>query len=179
MRSILAGIAGGIAMFVWASIAHVALPLGATGVSALPNEASTIAAISQAMDEHGGLFLFPDMRGKQAPKGATGASGFFVYRPHAAIAMQPSTLGWEFATELVEALIAAALISWASISGFAARVGFASLVGLAAAVTTNVSYWNWYGFPLDYTLAYGFIQVVGYAVAGAVIALVLPRRAGV
>jgi len=32
---------------------------------------------------------------------------------------------------------------------------------------------NWYSFPLDYTLAYGFIELVGYFVAGLVAAAIL------
>jgi len=40
-------------------------------------------------------------------------------------------------------------------------------------VTTNIPYFNWYHFPLDYTLAYGFIEWVGYAVAGLVLAAML------
>jgi hypothetical protein len=37
MRILLAGIVGGIAMFVWTSIAHMALPLGEAGIAEIPN----------------------------------------------------------------------------------------------------------------------------------------------
>jgi hypothetical protein len=50
-----------------------------------------------------------------------------------------------------------------------------SLVGVAASITTNVSYWNWYGFPTNYSLAYSLIQLVGYVVAGFVIAAIIPK----
>jgi hypothetical protein len=30
-----------------------------------------------------------------------------------------------------------------------------------AAIATNISYWNWYGFPKVYTASYMFIQLVG------------------
>ena len=40
MRIFLAGLLGGIAMFIWTSIAHMALPLGDTGVREIPNEIS-------------------------------------------------------------------------------------------------------------------------------------------
>jgi hypothetical protein len=49
-------------------------------------------------------------------------------------------------------------------------------MGLAAGLTTNVSYWNWYGFPSDYTLAYAGIDIIGYAVAALAIAGILKRR---
>jgi hypothetical protein len=50
-------------------------------------------------------------------------------------------------------------------------------MGLAAAIATNVPYWNWYGFPTNYTVAYMTIQVVGYLLAGLVAAAVLGRAA--
>jgi hypothetical protein len=48
---------------------------------------------------------------------------------------------------------------------------------LAAAITTNIPYLNWYSFPLDYTLSYGFIELVGYFVAGLVLAAILKPSA--
>jgi len=178
MRTVLAGFAGGILMFVWSSIAHVALPLGQIGVNALPNESSSITAIASAMGEQGGLFIFPDMRpGKpMANKKGRGPSGLLVYQPHGSLEMAPSQLATEFAKEVVEALIAATLLSLTSLQSFGARVGFVTLVGIAAAISTNVSYWNWYAFPLNYTLSYAAIQLVGYVVAGFAIAWVVPTR---
>jgi hypothetical protein len=44
MRILLAGLAAGIAMFVWSSIAHLATPLGALGISTLPEKASQSAS---------------------------------------------------------------------------------------------------------------------------------------
>lgn len=38
MSIILAGIAGGIAMFIWSFRSHTVLPLGEVGVRMLPNE---------------------------------------------------------------------------------------------------------------------------------------------
>jgi hypothetical protein len=44
-------------------------------------------------------------------------------------------------------------------------------------LTTNVSDWNWYGFPADYTAAYAAIDITGYIVAGLAIATILKRQA--
>src|SRR5437588_12152785 len=61
-RIILAGILGGIAMFVWSSIAHMALPLGKTGVKELPNQQAIFAALQAGLgDKGGGLYLFPGL----------------------------------------------------------------------------------------------------------------------
>src|SRR5262249_25984921 len=82
----------------------------------------------------------------------------------------------EFVAELLQALIAAYLLSLTTASTFGARLGVYAFVGLAAAVATNVSYWNWYAFPFTYVAAYIFTIWVGYICAGLV-ATALMRRA--
>jgi hypothetical protein len=60
---------------------------------------------------------------------------------------------------------------------FAGRIGFVFAVGILAAITTNVSYWNWYGFPCVYTASHMCIQIVGFLLVGIAAALLLPKRA--
>lgn len=176
MRTILAGVAGGIVMFIWTSIAHVATPLGMVGVSTLPNEGETILSLNNLIGENGGFYIFPSpSRSASSEAPGVGPAGILVWRPRTVLKLAPANLITEFATELAEAVLAAILLSWAALQGFASRVGFVVLVGLAAAITTNVSYWNWYGFPSNYTLAYGLIEIVGYLVAGIAMALILPK----
>jgi hypothetical protein len=174
MRVLIAGILGGIAMYVWASVAHLT-PLGAVGVKAVPNQAVVVAALKVDLGEAGGVYIFPGvMSGKGGP--ATGASGLIVYSPHAPLTLSARQLGAEFALEIVESLLLAAVLALVA-GGFGARFGAAVLVGAIAAITTNLSYWNWYGFTLDYTTATAFTELVKYVIAGLVIALVLgPRR---
>jgi hypothetical protein len=62
------------------------------------------------------------------------------------------------------------------IVSFAGRVGFVLVAGILAAITTNVSYWNWYGFPCVYTASYMVTQIVGFFLVGVIAALVLPKR---
>jgi hypothetical protein len=180
MRILLAGLLGAIAMYVWSTIAHVATPLGTAGISTLPDEQVTMNAVAASMGEEHGFYLFPDMRPGSPGAGnpvKEGPFGLLVYRPRVSYALNPANLITEFATELAEAMIAALLLSWVALTGYAARVGFVTLVGVVGAITTNVPYWNWYGFPINYTLVYSLIEVVGYVAAGLVIAWLLPPRA--
>ena len=59
-RIILAGVLGGIAMFIWTSIAHMALPLGDAGIREIPNEQAVLSAIQTNIGEQSGLYLSPD-----------------------------------------------------------------------------------------------------------------------
>ena len=62
---------------------------------------------------------------------------------------------------------------------FGSRLGMTIVLSVFGALSTNISYWNWYGFPLSYTLAYMSIQIVGFIAAGTVAAAILKRRAPV
>ena len=181
LRILVAGLVGGIAMFIWSAIAHIALPLGRVGLSDLPNQAPIIAALQAGLGTKSGLYIFPSMvaaDGSAISMGGydkllkTSPQGLIVYQPPGGSALNPRQLLCEFLLELVEATIAAFMLRYAAIRGFPSRLGYITLIGVAAVITTNGSYWNWYGFPLAYTLAYAFTQLMGYVVAGAMISVV-------
>jgi len=163
MRILIAGIVGGVAMYIWSSLAHVALPLGHMGISAIPNEAAASAALSTALGDKDGLYIFPaSMTAKSGP------SGLLAYH-HTLSAIDAPTLCKEAIVELAEGVLSAVLLAMGAVAGYWRQVGFVSLVGVVAAISTNPSYWIWYKFPPDYTLAYMVIQFVGYVVAGLAI----------
>jgi len=58
-RTLLAGVLGGIAMFIWTSIAHMALPLGEAGIREIPNEQAVLAAMQANIGDKSALYLFP------------------------------------------------------------------------------------------------------------------------
>jgi hypothetical protein len=84
-------------------------------------------------------------------------------------------LGVEFGTELLEAILVVFLLAQASIASFAGRVGFVLVAGILAAIATNVSYWNWYGFPRVYTASYMLTQIIGFFLVGIVAAFMLRK----
>ena len=190
MKILLAGILGGIIMFIWTSIAHMFLPLGEAGISEIPNESAVLSAMQSNIGEQTGLYIFPGLGvGKNASrqekgeamkhmgeKMAANPSGILMYYAPG----RPSTLGkWlgiEFGTELLEAILVVFLLAQTVINSFFGRIGFVFVAGILAAIATNVSYWNWYGFPCVYTASYMSIQVIGFLCVGIVAALVLPKR---
>jgi hypothetical protein len=191
IRTIAAGLVGGVLMFLWAGFAHTATPLGHQGIEELPQEAATLAALSEQLGEADGFFYFPGfglghhptMEEKKAGMAAykeklqTSPRGLLVYHQPGTAPPELRYYLAELGFEMVEAIFAALLVAWAGIGGFLRRVGFVAVIGLIAAVTTNGSYWNWYGFPLDYTLAYALIQFVGFIVAGVAIAMIVKKPA--
>lgn len=177
-RTLLAALLGGLAMFAWASIAHIALPLGSVGISEIPGETAVLNIMQSALGSNNGLYMFPGMdadtdMAAYERKLALSPSGLLIYRAPGAKGMQPSNLIIEFLTEFGEVLIAVWLLGKTKIVGYRARVRFFAMVGLVCSLGTNLSYWNWYGFPTSYTFVYMLIQVVGFICAGLVVAAML------
>ena len=168
-------------MFAWASIAHMALPLGAVGISEIPGEPAVLNVMQSALGNNNGLYMFPgmgqdtDMAAYERKLGLM-PSGLLIYHAPGAKAMQPSQLIIEFLTEFVEVLIGVWLLMKTKIAGYRSRLGFFAMIGLVCSLGTNVSYWNWYGFPGSYTFCYMLIQIVGFVAAGLVVAAMLKPK---
>jgi hypothetical protein len=191
MKILLAGILGGIVMFIWTSIAHMALPLGEAGIREIPNESAALSAMQSNIGENTGLYIFPGPGiGKNATrqekneamkhmseKMAANPSGILMYHAPGRPFTLGKWLGVEFGKELLEAILVVFLLAQTRIVSFAGRIGFVLVAGILAAISTNVSYWNWYGFPGIYTAGYMLIQIVGFLLVGIVAALLLPKRA--
>jgi hypothetical protein len=86
------------------------------------------------------------------------------------------SLAVEFSTEVLQVILVIWLLAQTRIGSFVGRVGFVVIAGIMAAITTNVSYWNWYGFPGVYTASYMLIEIVGFVLVGVIAVLVLRRR---
>jgi len=191
MKILLAGILGGIVMFIWTSLAHMALPLGEAGIREIPNESAVLSAMQSNIGDQTGLYIFPgpgvgkdatrqeknEAMKHMAEKIAANPSGILMYHAPGRPFTLGKWLGVEFATELVEAILVVFLLAQTRIASFSGRVGFVVVAGILAAITTNISYWNWYGFPSVYTTSYMLIQIAGFFLVGVVAALVLPKRA--
>jgi hypothetical protein len=189
-RVFLAGLLGGIAMFAWTSLAHMVLPLGDTGIKEIPNEQGVLSAMHSSLGEAPGFYFFPGaglgpdatMQQKRAAmdqykqKLAINPSGILIYHPPGATPITAGQLGTEFLSELIESLLVVFLLAQARLTSFASRLGFVMVAGVLATIATNVSYWNWYGFPATYTAAYMITGIVGFICVGLVAATVMKER---
>jgi len=189
-RIFMAGLLGAIAMFAWTAIAHMALPLGEAGVQNTMDDDALLAALKTTVKDKDGLYIYPTMglgpnatHAEQSKAMETypdklekNPSGFFIFHPAGSRPMNMGKfLTTEFITELIEAFLAVWLLAQTRIVSFGGRVGFVLVVGILAAISTNVSYWNWWGFPTVYTASYMFIQLVGFFLVGLVAAIMFRR----
>src|SRR5207249_8157457 len=150
MKILLTAILGGIVMFIWTSIAHMALPLGEAGIGEIPNESAVLSAMQSNIGDQTGLYIFPGRGlGKNATrqekeeamkhmgeKIAANPSGILMYHAPGRPLALGKLLGVEFGTELLEAILAVFLLAQTRIASFAGRVGFVLVAGILAAVAT-------------------------------------------
>jgi hypothetical protein len=187
MRIAIAGLIGGIVFFMWGALTHMVLHLGDAGVHYGTPYQGTLAALKQDASANGGLYMFPsvaqdkmqDQAAIQALASESAGQGyaFVVYAPEgnpAGTNMGPN-LGKQFATDVASALVVAFVLSLGAF-GFGRRVLIAALLGVFAWLVVSVPYWNWYLFPLDYTLGLLGKYALGWALAGAAIAWWLGRK---
>lgn len=192
-RIFLAGLLGGVAMFVWMFISHMVLPLGTVGIKELPNEAPVLSALNTSAGAADGLYMYPGMGLGPNPtmeqmraampayqdKMKAGPSGILIYHAPGRVDAMGTMMVIEFGKELGMALLAAALLAMTRIEGYVPKVGFFAVIGIIACMNTNVSYWNWYGFPTSYTGAYMFTEFMGFVAAGLAASAVMKKGAAV
>ena len=160
----------------------MATPLGHAGWEPpIPDEAGVQSAL-ETLIPSGGLYMFPghDMDVEMSKEEeaalkkayAEGPVGILIWHPDGAEAMTPKQFGIQAATNLAAVLVAAILLSMTS-TGFLGRFVFVILLGTIPFFSVHVPYWNWFGFPNDYTMAQGIMDVIGWAITGVALAAIV------
>jgi len=181
-RILLAGLLGGLALFFWGALSHMALGLGDAGMEYLPQQQPVMDALKASVPDSG-FYMFPqgDKAGNLPADKIGGAWGLMIYHSEGASGMRPMQLLNEAILNIALAFLAALLLSLApQLTGYWSRVGFVFLLGLLPAFMTHFEYWNWYGYPTTYIVANIFDNVVGFLCVGLVAAaFVKPQPAGI
>src|SRR5262249_53899976 len=159
-RILVAALLGGVAMFAWESIAHMALPLGEAGIQPVPNEPAFLTAVKDNVKD-AGFYFFPapeerpgmtsaqkqEAMNKAQERWRTGPAGIMIAHPAGKPATLPGMLLTQFAADFVIMLIAAMLLAQVMTKRFGGRVLFVTAMGLLPTLGVEVPQWNWYGFP--------------------------------
>ncbi|HEY6252503.1 MAG TPA: hypothetical protein VI685_21315 [Candidatus Angelobacter sp.] len=193
-RVLLAGILGGILMFLWGGLWHDQLPTGLAGLRSLPSEQAVVNVLKANVPEPG-MYLFPGFgvpddapfaQKKAAMQNleknpTKGPEGVLIYSP-VGIALSAKMLVTEATTNIIQALLVAFLLAQTGLKRFSSRLGFAFVLGLVAALTTNISLWNFYQFPTAWIVGQISFLIIGYFLVGIVVAAIVktgaPKAAG-
>lgn len=185
MRVLVAGLIGGILMFFWGVAAHMALGLGEVGIKLPTNENVALSGLQQGLGEQAGVYMLPSLDpGKMGDAAEVRAYSIKAVRsPYAFVVYQPQgtdmtqmgpQIGRQWASDTLSAL-ALAFVMGLAVVGFRRRLAIAAAAAVFAWLSTMLPYWNWYRFPLDFTLAALVEQLVGWLIAGAAMAWWLGR----
>jgi hypothetical protein len=187
MRIFIAGLIGGIVLFIWGAVAHMALPIGEMGMKLASNQEATIAAMQSAGGQGAGVYMVPGMapetwrdeaaRNAFIEKYKDSPSAFVVYDPAAnpAMSSMAPNLVKQFVSDFLVALLAAWIMGAGAFS-FGTRVAMGGAMGLIAWLSVSVPYWNWYRFPMDFTIGAWLDGGLGLLIASIPMAWWLGRR---
>lgn len=186
MRNLIAALIGGIVVFVWGAVAHMALGLGTAGIHPPAHEDVVLSSLHQGLGEEPGVYILPwlgpdAMRDEAAVKayGAKAAASpyaWIVYLPRGEdMTRMGRPLAVQWLSDTLAALVLALLMSAPGL-GLGRRLGLAGAAAVFAWLSTMVPYWNWYRFPTSFTVAALIEQLVGWLLAGAAMAWWIGRR---
>lgn len=184
-RQILLGtILGGVILFLWSFIAWTFIPWPGDPVRGFTNEDAVIQAIKTNAPRSGNYLLpnevkrTPGMTDEQFRKATQDATNRMMQGPiiFAAVRLEPfgsiaKPLTIKFLTDLVAALLATFLLLQTSGLSYSTRVIFLTIIGLIIFVGASVDEWNWWGFGNAYTAMQLGVLLIGWLMAGLVMAI--------
>ena len=180
-RWLMATLAGAATMFVWGALSHMVLMKGA-GFSRVSNEEQLVASLRASLPGDG-LYFLPniDLTGKPSAEEQAawearfraGPTGMIIYHAAGDTPVSAKKISVQFLSDLLAAGIVSYLLSL-TIVPYWKRVGLAGLLGAFGLFAISSIYWNWYGFPNAFFLAQAIDMIIGWSLAGAVIAKLIP-----
>jgi hypothetical protein len=188
-KVVIGALVGAVIVFIVSSIWHVASGLGEVGVKNLPGNGAVEAAMRASISEPGFYFFPPmaDQKGKTKEQAAEaqskymaqwtqGPTGILVYSPGGT----PLEFGKLLTNQFLFNVIAAFLIAWilAIVAGsttYRDRVLIVVIFIVAAGVIYALPQWNWYNFPMSYTIAAIGSWIVSWGIAAFAMAAIIKR----
>lgn len=180
-RSFLAALAAAVVVFIWQSISHMALSWSHDSIRPFKDAAAVEQAIT-ANAPADGIYMTPHapMGDKEAMTAAhkQAVEGISVF---AIVSLDGKRsfgecLVWQFGFNLLGALFVTFLLSKLSHDGMGCRVGVTVFFSLFAVATAVLPNWAWWAFSNSYTGFVIFDHVVGWTLAGFVLAKLVPKN---
>jgi hypothetical protein len=183
-KVLLPGILGGIAMFIWSFFSHVVLPIGEMGLKTVPQSEDAVISAMKSSLPGPGLYFMPGMEMGRKPtdeenkawetKYVAGPTALVVYHPTGEKAMSPGQLSRQLLFDIISGLIAAFVVSMTAAS-LSMRAILVMLMGVFAWMNVSLPHWNWYRFPAAFIAGEALDTIIGWLIAGFVIAWMAKR----
>ncbi len=167
---LMGGILGGLVVFTWGAISWMVLPWHDSTMKQFSNQDVVAVTLDAYAPETGVYFLAPGLDEQGQPiNGVEQGRVVFAAIQDPMPSMNPAML-----KGLVTQILAALLVTWLVLKGaypsFGARVSVVLVFAAAASLVGVVPNWIWWGFATDYSLVMIADMVIGWGLAGVVIA---------
>ncbi len=193
-RIAIAGVAGGIVVFIWSFVSWMFIPWHQ--MEQLPGESAIAEAMRKAEVPSGAYFLpYVDQKAltamtpedRKAAEDAweeahrRGPVALIMYESEGSSPMPIMGFITGIILDVVIAAIAAFLLSMAApaIPSFVGRVLFIVLLGFYTAVGSNLMDWNWMNYPLGFSLQLAGDSIVTSLLLGLVLAVIIKPESSV
>jgi hypothetical protein len=180
-RSILGGILGAIVLFIWMGITWMVIPWHCPTLQKFEHEES-VASVVMSNTARDGIYLLPncnnmsghDAKAMEAMK--QGPIVFAAVQRHGKNMESAKPYIMAFIIYLISAFFVTLLVTKTGNLGYKERLWFVTVFGVVAGILASFPAWNWWGFSLSFAVV-GFIDMlIGWFLAGLVIAGVTKRN---
>ncbi|MBI4970383.1 MAG: hypothetical protein HZC17_00880 [Candidatus Omnitrophica bacterium] len=181
-KMLIGGLLGGAVIFAWGMFSWMVLPFHMQTMNNFKDEAAVQTTIMLNVSK-AGVYGIPGcprhetasgeaqnvLKKKAMEQMAKGPVAYVIVSPNG-IASFPVLMLRSLAIQIVGLLLVILLFSQTSISSYLGRVLFFTTFAAAASVVGIVPCWNWWGFPVVDTLLEAADLLIGYTLAGLLIA---------
>jgi hypothetical protein len=176
---------GGLALFAWGALYHVALPFYNASMQSFAGEDAVTQAVVAGATKPG-TYMIPNVPANATPeqrkqqmsaveeKAQRGPMVLAFVRP-GPLGSFGTLLGIQLVIDLSVALMATVILLNAKPVAFGSRVLLMMGVAVAVWLSTSAPYWNWYASGAAWALAELGEELGGWTVMGLVLAKVVPR----
>ncbi|HJZ78858.1 MAG TPA: hypothetical protein VKD91_00890 [Pyrinomonadaceae bacterium] len=180
----LGAVLGAVVLFGWSFVAWTFVPWPGEPLRSFTNDEAIVAAI-KANAPRSGNYLLPSevkrtagMTDEQFQKASQDSMNRMMQGPiiFTAIRLEPfgsfpRALVFKFVTLLVAALLATLLLVQTNGLSYGKRVLFLTIPAALIFLGTNADEWNWFGFSNSYTAMQLSVLLIGWFLAGLVMAI--------
>ncbi len=176
---LIGGLLGGVMLFGWSAISWMVLPWHHSNFHKFDQE-KVVEIVIQSNALHKGIYLLPnpiqgtpEERKEAHERASKGPFAFVAMSPQGGGSM-PLHMVFAF---LIQALGAAMVTGLLTLikkpeATFGEKFIFVVVFALAAGIVCQLPYWNWWGFPKDFILLTMADLLIGWSLAGLMIAKV-------
>ena len=170
-------ILGGLAMFVWSSISWMVLDWHMGTFKRFENEAQVAEVLKANATAGAGIYLLP-YSGKGVDqeaamqKSAAGPFSFMSLRPGSKESGMGALMLKQFVADVLAALLVTILLLQMQHLSYGKRVVMATTTALAAGAMVVLPNWVWWEFSMPWTIVSMLDLLIGWTLAGLVIAWV-------